>query len=233
MPAHVILTRSTCSMQGYRIQQNRRDLDADASNIPYKLHMRKKTGWHHKEWREERVAQAAALGHLCYAGPDRESGLFKNAKVKYCCPHCKWLQKDGGKFVVDKCRTWPHPKRRILRDIRVNQPDVVVELSRLLVGDVSKFVRWTLRPTLPGLGVFRKPSNFPNSLRLRPIKWWRDLTEEGVKPNPGPRCRKASVAALRALLSRNVGAASSACTCLHQASSFGADIVCLAGNQPG
>ena len=60
-PSWSVAETHTWKFVGRELLQNRlTDERCSELNIPYKLHMRKKTGWHHHEWREEGIARTQA-----------------------------------------------------------------------------------------------------------------------------------------------------------------------------
>ena len=114
-------------------------------------------------------------------------GICKDdARIRYTCQKYKRLTKNTTYFCDSVCTPRPFCRGNHWLTLRQTQPDTV--LPTILAW------KWGRKQTLemqhraenpPQKGVFQIPKLPP----LQKCSWWRDLTEEGVEPQPGPAGR--------------------------------------------
>ena len=179
--------------------------------VEYRIATRKKAGWHSEVWQRERTQQAKEQGHALVSFMPT-TGLLKAQHFRYTCCHCKRLQAETDCFTRKKCIPKATPKTSTWRRVRLECDAFMGNLMQIWgwgQQEVKKMDQKTNGDLLRGLDkklnreknkvpqVYNKPwfKALPvqGTNAIPPQKgrtWLRDLTEEGVEPNPGPRVKK-------------------------------------------
>ena len=186
---------------GLTISENYEKLK-QANLKDFQQNHRNKSGWHNSAWRQKRIDETKAQGHeILYIGED-ETGMQNATKLKYTCRKCKGLQSCTSYFVTSPCRLRNFPKGRVWMELRSLHSDAVpkvlkawgwgqcqvLQMQRLADKPAHKLRKAPiiLGPPQKEFWFSQLSKNGDNETNQVENGWERDLTEEGVEPNPGP-----------------------------------------------
>ena len=194
-------------------EENRRILRTGQSktDINYRLHARRKTGWHSIEWRKERISKAKEQGHELSSFVPAE-GLLKTHFLRYTCKYCKRVQGETDCFTRDTCVPRKYPKGHVWRTLRMNYDKFMGDLVKLWgwgqqdVKEMDERINQTAAnprkktnkplPKIPSPGNKTWYRALPvvgdQKCKPRPqeAEWEKDLCQEGIEPNPGPGSKR-------------------------------------------
>ena len=186
--------------------QNFRKLRSRKGPTEVRQSLRNRRGWHEPEWREQRLAAAKAKGHnVVYIGQPGDEGLMNESVIKLTCTKCKLLQQHSHTFTTNPCQPRDVPRSVGWVNMRVKQDKDMRALLRAWGWGKKQVRAMDAQEERQARRAKRRPAKLPPREKTC---WWRDLPEEGVEPNPGPRYRSVRCAGiLQTLLTINIGGA--------------------------
>ena len=233
---------------GYTGKQNFAKLRSGThkNHVSYRLYARKKTGWHSAEWRAQRRKEAAEKGHDLQSFVPSDT-LFKTQPLRFTCHGCKRLQIETDVFRRKPCKPNRYPDAKGWRALRTKATDESMQTLMAIWQWGKKEVRHMENKLRQDRLRGRAKELSRANVQLRSVEqkawfvqlpeegvgnqgseggWQRDLVEEGVEPNPGPRQRQRSSSELR-ILQLNVNGRENLWNLGNHLDTYNVDVICL------
>ena len=114
---------------------------------------------------------------------ENADGVQKDEGARYTCTHCKTLSTHSTNYAAHPCKPRKQPKVKHWHGLRLKEPAKVKMVVR-----AWGWGKRAVRDMEEGLKVPARGQ--PREALFFLTTWFRDLTEENVEPNPGPRAQK-------------------------------------------